>query len=338
MIRINSVLDSSISKIGSNPSNTLAKPSGSIHMGVIRGQIDDALPFSLIYIVEAVIGGQKVMIRCRQLSKFGDPFNYEEWSLREDSLKSGARITFGFTSRVGEVVIVAPLDGKYAEGVIIGAIKHPSRAHKLNPKKDGLSYISEFNGLETTIDKYGAYKIKFKGAAKNSDAINKLNGEPSIPEPEYNTDIGGAYFSFQKDGSYELTDGNSKLPQSLKIDKPNGKFTITSGDVSIDIDKNSKKISVSCEQYQVDASKILKLSSKSDIQLNAIKTIKIDAAKIAIGHGNVELIDTVLKLIDAFGTLIVNSPMGPCSPLKSAPTWAQILALKNKLSVIKGSL
>lgn len=330
------VRDSSMVKAATPAKSMVNRTYGSLHMGIIRGLAGDTFPSVNMYEVEVVIDGRRTIMACRQLSKFGDPFNYEEWSLRANRLDMSP-MPASFNNRAGEVVIVAPLDGNYTSGIIIGAIMHPSKKQKINPK-EGIAYASEFNGLETTIDKYGAYKVKFQGAATNTVSMEAAKNGSPIPDPMYESKIAGSFFTFTKDGSYELNDGSSKLLQSLKIDKPNGKFTITSGDVSIDIDKNSKKILVTCDSHEIAAKKSIKITSGGSIEMKVTKSIKIDSAKIAIGHGSVELLDSIIKLIDALGAITVNSPVGPCSPLKATPMWQQILILKNKVSTIKGSL
>jgi len=327
------VQDSSIYK---SSSATVGTGYGEIRIGIIREEIYDADSNTFHYLVEIQRKGRRTVMSCRRMVRFGDPYNYEEWNMRPNKDVGKIPLPNNYRTRLGEVVVVAPIDGNYSDGVILGSMRHP--AHKPKTISKEISYSSEFNGLETTIDKEGAYKVKFQGTPISATKAEKLPNGSIIPPAAYNPAITGSYFTFEKDGSYEVSDANLKQPQKIKIDKPGGKFTITSGAVVIEIDKNSKKITTKCADYELNAEKSFKVKTGDSGEIETSKTIKIKSAKIAIGSGSVELLDTLIKLVDALGTLIVNSPVGPCSPLQAAPTWSQVVELKTKISSIKGSL
>lgn len=315
---------------------TVTRPNATIdnvHVGLVREENYDSDAGVFFYKVEVQSRGLRYFLMCRQMSRFGDIYNYEEWSPRTQNIKNIAPLPANWSTRVGEVVIVAHLNGAPADGIILGSLRHPGRKPKIS--SGSMAYYSEFNGLETNINDKGAYKLTFKGTPVNTPLLNAISGQ-KIPQPQYNSTISGSYFTLSDDGSIELNDAHS-VAQSIKVDKPGGKITITSGQVSINLDKSGGKIQVECAENITSAKKSWSVSTL-EASVAATKAIKIKGNQIAIGSDSVELIDTVLNLIDALGTLVVSSPVGPCSPVKSAPTWAQIEALKSKLSTIKGSL
>jgi hypothetical protein len=326
------VKDSSIYK---SKSASLNAGYGEVRVGIVREENFDSSSSTFYYLVEIQRKGRRSIMSCRRMVRFGDPYNYEEWNLRPNKDIVPVPLPNNYKTRVGEVVVVAPIDGNYADGVILGSLRHP--AHKPKIKSGEVGYATEFNGLETTIDKDGAYKVKFQGTSLSATVAEKLPSGSPIPAALYNPVSAGSYFTFSKDGSYEVSDASLALPQSIKMDKPGGKFTIKSGLVTIEIDKLSQKIAVSCLDHEIKSTKSFKVTTL-DTEISSLKSVKIKSAKIAIGFGGTELFDTIIKLIDAFGTLIVNSPVGPCSPLMAAPTWAQVVLLKTQLQLVKGSL
>lgn len=304
-----------------------------VHVGLVREENYNTDLDIYFYKVEVQSRGLRYFLECRQMSRFGDIYNYEEWSPRTQNIKTVAPLPANWGTRVGDVVVVAHLNGSPADGVILGSLRHPGRKSKL--EKGKISYISEFNGLETTIDNEGAYKVTFKGTPVNTPLLKAISGQ-KIPPAQYNPVSSGSYFTFDKDGSFEVSDAHP-LVQSIKLDKPGGKITIASGPVTLNFTKTSGKLEMECVDSSINAKKSWSVSTLQ-ASIEATASVKIKANQIAIGSGSVELFDTIIKLIDAIGTLVVSSPVGPCSPVQSAPTWAQIEAIKAKLSLVKGSL
>src|SRR5690606_2811389 len=103
--------------------------------------------------------------------------------------------------KAGDAVLVAFLNGEAREAVILGGLIHPARKSTLDITK-GPQYISEFNGVETSINNDGEYKLTFKAVPTNA---KKLDDKPSskIPAPTYDTKVGGSFFWFDKTGSIE---------------------------------------------------------------------------------------------------------------------------------------
>ena len=332
------VRDSSLWQEVDSEANLL---SGSIRTGMVIARQEDKNYGTTLYLVEVNHAGRRYTLTCHQMAKFGHIYNYEQYGYRpSESAKLPIMDSpVQFLTRSGDMVVIAEIDS--SEGIILGALKHPARKSPVEADKN--EYASCFNGLTTQIKEDGSYKIVFNGAVTPAVKI-QLKAPillPPIALPDalaYNPLIAGSSFGFAADGSYEVTDGSKVLPQSIKIDKAAGKTTITSGLVTISMDKKTQKIEVSCIDAAISAKKSFKVSS-AKIELSGLADIKIKGAKIAIGFGGVELIDSIIKLIDGIGMLIIPHHLGPCSPIATSPTWVpQIELIKAKLQLIKGSL
>jgi len=178
--------------------------------------------------------------------------------------------------------------------------------------------------------------MTFNGAPLTSSAISSGTVTGAIPPPVYNTLYAGSYLAFESNGSFEVSDGHP-LVQSIKIDKIGGTVTITSGTIKVTMSKKNSDLSVSAVTTKISSTKSFELKTIST-SIDSVKEVKIKSAKIAIGFGSIELVDSIIKLVDAIGTLVVSSPNGPCSPANTAPTWSQLEQIKAQLSTIKGSL
>jgi len=324
------IRDSSIWKTPiSNLSN---KEQNRIDMGIVIGERYSKELDCVLYLVETYQGHKRAVMSCTQMTKSGDIYNYEEIKLRNQSKKNLQDASLAFKTRLGEMVLIACIGGIDNSGVIIGSIKHPGRALKLTTKD--MAYASEYNGLETTIDKDGAYKIKFQGAPTN---LKDARDGSKLAPPKYDDKTSGSYLSFDKTGSFTLTDAAKEKSQTIKIDKQNGFTTIVSGDISMTMDKKSKKISIKCEEKTIEANKKMVIKTP-EFSVDSSKSVKIRGQKIAIGYGGNELLEILSNLIDEIGQLVIISPVGTCTPIQGTATWPKILLLKNKISSIKGSL
>lgn len=328
------------SSIWRDISSIAVVPNNPIVTGVVVDKTDDKELGSVRYFVDVASNGRRYQIQCIQMVRFGSPYNYEQYTYTKmeniipPALPDVNPLDYGLKS--GDTVIVAQLSG--SEGVILGAVKHPKR--KSQVPADDVGYESCYNGIKTQIKKDGSYKITFQGKPLPTvDAQLKLPiMTPTLPDAlAYNPLISGSSFGFDEKGGYEVTDASVVLPQSIKIDKAGGTTTITSGLVTIAIDKKTQKIDVSCIDAAISAKKSVKIDT-TQLEMSGLAGVKIKGAKIAIGFGGVELIDSIIQLIDNIGLLVIPHHLGPCSPVSASPTWAQILALKVKLSLIKGSL
>ena len=313
---------------------------GVIKMGMIISSDIDPYLGTVTYLVEVHSHARRYTLNCQQLVKHGNPYDYEQYTLKSNQTTINPLspdVSSIFSARSGEMVVVAELQG--SEGIILGCLKHPTRPNIVPPTKN--EYISVLNGIRTDIKEDGSYKITFNGKKlpvvdtqlKAPQMTNALNDAVI-----YDKKIAGSFLAFDEKGSFEINDSSLIDPQSLKIDKSAGSIKITSGTATITIEKKTQKITIENLETSISSKKSFKVSS-ADIEANGTKSIKIKSPKIAIGFGGVELIDSIVKLIDGLGLLIITSPVGPCSPINTAPTWApQIETIKAKLTLIKGSL
>lgn len=325
------------SSIYGNPSdNDVINSRGyAIRTGIVK-EIRDMKHDDIRYVVEVFKEGNRIPLLCCVVSRFGGIYNYEEFTLRgfvQGQDKAGVS---AYGVRPGDVVLVANINGSSSEGVILGGINHPGRKRTIKANS-GIVYASELNGIETTINKIGEYRRTFKGLQTNIAALDKASNGSKIPYPEYNTEIGSTYYELDKTGSWHVNDNAKQKPQFIKIDKPNGIITLMSGAVVIKMEKGPEKITVTCKLLDVTAADKINMTTK-DYSLKASATAKIKSPKIAIGTDGIELLDRLIKLIDAIGTLQAISPVGLCTPLQVSGTWPQVMKERAAIETIKGTL
>jgi len=309
----------------------------SVRIGIIR-EVRDGVD-GPVYMVEVLVDGKMLIVGCTLMTRFGGAHNFEEYQARPwapiTTKIPSPTIAAEYKSRAGDTVVVAYLNGRSKEGVILGGIRHPSRKTKL--KKGSIGYLSEFNGLETSIKEDGSYRVTFKGYSISNKATLALppTGTQVVP-PVYNPLFGGSYFGFDSKGSYIVSDG-AKVPgpQFLKINKNplNGSIIIKSGTAVIQLGGSPLLPSLGISavkgvmEFTDGKAKLLgTLSMKSDLSMALeSKFLSVKANSIAIGSQSFELMQGLVKLITALGTVVVTSPVGSCLPLAASPTWAQVL-------------
>ena len=306
-----------------------------IKVGFIQSASFDKDRGETIYVVEVFAKGDRVMVPCIHARRFGGVHNYEDYVLQTFNSSEKDRKSYGYANKAGDAVVIAYLDGSSRGGVILGGLNHLARKQTLKPD-DGPQYLSVINGIETSINKDGEYTVTFKGLPKNAADLKKAPSSSPVPEAEYDDKVGGSYMKFDKKGGWILSDKSEKDPQSVELDKSGGKLKITSGKITLTLDKASEKIEAKAKELSATIDKV-NFKSK-EVKIEGSQTVKISSPKVAIGGNGTELIDQVCQLIDALGNLTAISPVGPCTPLTAAPTWAMVMAIKMKLSSIKGSL
>ena len=288
------------------------------------------------YVVEVFERGNYMPVMCTQLVKFGGIYNYEEFSDRgyEPNRTDTARGVYAVSP--GDTVLVVYVNGDSREGVIIGSLRHEGRKPVIGPK-DGIAYVSEFNGINTQINNDGEYTFTFKGQPKNIAKLNDpVSGKP-IPAPDYDKEVGTTYYKFDKTGGWTISDNATKDPQSIKTDKKSGKIIVTSGKIVLTMDKNSETTSLQTKNTTITSTE--KITGKTkQWEMDATTHTKIRSPKIAIGSGGVELLDKITKLVDMLGNLTIISPVGPCALMKASPQWGQVEEVKAAINSIKGSL
>ena len=59
-----------------------------VKVGIVRSQEYIEKTDSYIYTVEALGKGRRVLMKCRLMSRFGDVYNYEEWTPRFNKINT----------------------------------------------------------------------------------------------------------------------------------------------------------------------------------------------------------------------------------------------------------
>lgn len=234
----------------------------SIRIGIVREHIFFEDSSDTRYIVEVWKNNRLYPMTCMRTSRFGGVYNFEEFNHRgfdpgRDDLSLG-----NFTVVPGDMVIVAASNGNSREGFILGAVNHFGRDQVL-PATGDQAYVSEFNGIQTLINKFGEKRVMFKGLPTNLDVLlEPPSGEP-IPPAEYDLTVGGTYYLLDKTGSYTLTDNSEEMPQSIFMDKPNGQIVIKSGETELTIDKMEESYSIKNKITTFDSADEWNLNTKA---------------------------------------------------------------------------
>ncbi len=314
----------------------LNRKDATIKVGIVKAQVASSDINHLTYIVEVMDQGRTIEVPCSVMTRLSGPYNFEEYNYRPyaTNVHYSPLIPGTPETKGGDLVIISYLGGHGVKGVILGAIGHPSRKSEL-PVADKSNYIFRFNGLEQKIEDSGAFTVTFNAKAVNDLALG-IPGNPILP-PLHNKTIAGTAMKFEAEGSWEVGDNALPFGQLVRVDKTLGTINITSGDVKIVLDKKTGAMTVGNVSTKFESKKSFDILA-SDFSVTAPKSVKIKSAKVAIGFGPIELLDTIIKLVDKIGTVVVTSPVGPCSPLMASTQWLEVIKLKVALNSIKGSL
>lgn len=148
---------------------------------------------------------------CMTMDTFGSIADFFEFRYRSQT-KEGGDDGRNPEKQDGSIVLMLCLDGSAEKGIIVGALKHPSRSEELT--KDMENHLhGEFNGLNIQVDKDGAFKIEFKGPRSNDGTYT-------------NEEAAGSYFEIDKDGNTEISTNNEEF---IKLDKQNKNVSIGAG-------------------------------------------------------------------------------------------------------------
>jgi hypothetical protein len=336
------------SSIWVNPRNYEAVNSKDtqLRIGLVKSIYLDEKTSDVRYLVEVRDRNDAIELNCRMLRRFGGVYNYEDVIFRGYKIEDKPDPTASFEAKAGDVVLVAMMNGEGRDGIILGGVMHAARTSTINPA-EGPQYKSEFNGLETSVNKDGEYTLTFRGLQTN---IGKLNDIPSarIAPPTYNTSVGTTYIKLDKTGSFEVNDNATSNPQNIKIDKPGGTITVLSGKISLKMTKASEDVTLKAKTLNVNAATSIKLTTKI-FHTKADSTATIDSPKLAFGTGGVELLEMVSQLCQEViniatenSTEIHPTNVGPSGPPNNAPKYVDAATkagkIKSKVDSIKGTL
>ncbi len=260
----------------------------SLKIGIVRDIIEITGP-DIAYIVEVWLGGKYTPIQCTRSTRFGGAYNYEEFTYRgmEPDDSDGSDGLFDY--KKGDAVLVAYLYGDSREGIIISGINHPARPRIFDIDSD-VVYESEFNGVNKSITKGGEYTVTYRGLQTNiAELESPVTGEP-IPAPEYDTEVGSSFYKFDSTGSYIVSDAATEDPQSILIDKANGKIVITSGKTILTIDKTEESYSI--------INKITTFDSADEFNVNTKKTTIKSTDLISMKAKDIETTGTLTQTGD----------------------------------------
>ena len=310
------------------------------------------------YVVEVYDNGNRVPVLCVPTSRFGGAYNYEEYVLQGFTQGQSEEGLGSYNIRPGDVVVIAYLGGLSKEGVILGYVQqHSARTPNIQDEQD-VSYYSEFNGLKTTINKDGEYKITFRGAPTNQSALNNpVTGTP-IPDPVYPEETTGSYYEFDKQGSWHVNDAAQEKPQLIKIHKAEGTITIQSGNIILKMEKEpefttlttkqltinatdkitstTKESSLTAQNKIIQATKQYKFTASEKVEgttdkysLDATSEYKVKSNKVSIGKPGVEVVDILSQTLDF---LSKTTAAGFGAPISTVSDFA---ALKSLIDQIK---
>jgi hypothetical protein len=313
-------------------------------VGVVTSKTNALDEDHMMYVVECQVDGKQLPIACKVLSRFGGVYNYEEYNLRPWNALDVSDLPNPIAAdsleyRNGDVVVVGILGVDGRSGIILGGLKHYAREHKI--PRDDIQYYSIFQGLETQIRDDGSYKVTFKGKPINE----KLLELPPIPtkaiDPIYNPIISGSYYGFDASGSFIATDASTLGPQMIKIfkDVASGSIILKSGQSVVEIGGNPAlgQFGAKANTITLDALQAVNIGSKLNMNLQGT-LLSIKGLQIAIGNDTVELVNALVELITELGQVIVNSPVGTCTPIATSPNWAaKVIPLQVKLMTLMSS-
>ena len=329
------VKDSSIWQSGSTH-EAIHRKDPYIRIGIIKKVFREERTSDLKYLVEVQDKSDSIEVNARMMRKFGGVYNYEDYIYHGYKYDDKPDPVRAFDAKAGDAVVVAFMNGEAREAIILGSLIHSARDSKVDITK-GPQYISEFNGVETTINETGEYKLTFKAVPTN---IKDLDNIPSkkIPAAKYDEKVGGSFFHMDKTGSLELNDKESeKGIQNMRIDKPKGTITINSGKIKLEMTKEKELVTLKCKVLEITSDD--KITGKTkEYSMDASKSVKIKSPKVAIGKEGIELLDQIFQLVEMLGKVTPISPVGPCTPLMSTPQWSGVTGVQSKVKEITGSL
>lgn len=234
------------------------------------------------------------------------------------NLKPGTRVVVGF------------LGGQKSAAVILAALPHYSTIAVANrPTQDkGPGYLeAEFQGVNYSVDKDGAFKLKWTGPKdEKGELLDKELGPTAI--------------AIDKTGSVEVSTNQN---QSVKIDRVAKTIKVTSGKSTITLTQEGEKLEISCTDVTIKAEGKTKVQVKGDaaiiakgaLSLSSAKAIELQKAEsseepFVLGNKLVDFLNELmaqqLAIANAIGNLGVPTP-----PILQGPA---ISAMTSKLQTL----
>lgn len=314
---------------------------------------------------------------CRVLKPFFGPNNYFEVIHESADISptyaERRLLAENASSLAGARCILAFLEGEASAPIILGFLNHPARKSKITEDK-GIHLGFEFNGINVTIDKDGAFKLIASGPLLPPTSI------PAVPLPEI--DIrqdpinGPLTIAIDSSFNFELTDVVGQTISLTHGTPVTGSILIGNGDDSISIDlsplggtisiTSSKSLSEECEDYVLSAGVSADITTKAltinadvsteittgnfkldssiaaefkakQIKIDSMTTFALKTTTMSFKGASGELLAILDEIFTALGTCIIASPVGPCSAIQASPQWAaQIQLALVKLKSLMG--
>ncbi len=281
------VKDSSI-YFDSKAISTVEDQDNRLYVGIVREVRNVKTTNELRYMVEIFYKASRMIMPCRMMRQFGGVYNYDDFVMRGYNYNDKGNSQNGVSALAGDVVLVGKIGGNAIEGVILGSMTHPARTTFLD-STEGPQYRSEFNGIETFINKDGEWILTFKGQPTNLD---KLKNAPDkvIPAPEYDTDVGTSYMKWDKEGGFTVSDeaADGDKIQKLHIDKKNGTIDIFSGKINLNFKKDGQKVSLKNKDTTIESEDIVTTKTKK-IKDEASEEVRVKTPLFVIEGDKVRL-------------------------------------------------
>lgn len=293
--------------------------------------------------------GGKVVQRARQLSLLFNSNDFQEIILEDNKIafEDGKLDTVTPLSKLnGTLVLLLYLNQKINDPIIIGAIPHPrvhEEASKVSfapaQKSEGITYKSEFRGLQTKINNDGEFELTYLG---NRDLEGNFEREDTHPT-SVKINNTGKLSIFDKEKNSIAIDRSNKtitLKQTAgTISNNNGEFESPDlGDIvnKVEMDKTAKKITTivgtdAITEVKDGNSEKVTLNFKSGLQVsidgagdnvtittaggaellvdgstgsieakdNGLGRLKISNGQVGLGTPTAELVTEFGKLLDA---------------------------------------
>lgn len=314
---------------------------------------------------------------CRVLKSFFGPNNYYE------VIHESADLSPTYTERTlylqqpeslaGARCVLLFLEGEATAPVILGFLNHPARKSKITNDK-GVHLGFEFNGINVTIDKDGAFTLLAAGPLLPPASVvgvplpeinirkDPINGPLKISiDSQFNfsiEDVAGQYIKINHDtplaGTIDVGNGSDSI--SIKKALAGGTITITSSkaldescmnytlDASLDASITTKKLTIGADVSTEVTTKTFKLDSgisteikTAQMKINCQATFALETATMSFKGAAGELLAILSDIFTGLGSCTVASPVGPCAPIQGAPQWAaQVQLALVKLKALMG--